>query len=167
MMKNTAVLAVIASLVLCACGGEAPDAANQGSKMLPNGMTVKQQIEARQKNLKELGAAMKTVSDQLKSSAPSLDAIRPAVQTIKSHAPDLANWFPEGSGPDTGIETEALAVIWEDQGGFQAAHQRLVAESSKLSDLATGEDFAAIGAQVGAVGGACKNCHDNFRLKKD
>jgi cytochrome c556 len=164
--KNTA-LAAIASLLLAACGGEAPGAANEGDKMLSNGMTVKQQIEARQKNLKDLGAAMKTVGDQLKSGAPSLETIRPAVQTIKSHAPDLANWFPAGTGPETGVETEALARIWEDPAGFQAAHQRLVDESIKLSDVATGEDLAAIGAQVGAVGGACKNCHDSFRLKKE
>jgi cytochrome c556 len=162
-----AALAAIALVALGACGEETPAAANEGGKMLPNGMTVKQQIEARQKNLKELGAAMKTASDQLKSSAPALDQIRPAVQTIKSHAADLATWFPEGTGPEAGIETEALAKIWEDPAGFQAAHQRLVDESGKLSDVATGEDLAAIGAQVSAVGGACKNCHDTFRLKKD
>ena len=167
MAKKTAALVAIASLMLAACGGEAPGGVNGGDRMLANGMTVKQQIEVRQKNLKELGASMKTVSDQLKNGAPSLDAIRPAVQTIKSHAPDLASWFPEGTGPEAGIETEALTKIWEDPAGFQAAHQRLVAESHKLSDVATGEDFAAIGAQVGAVGGACKNCHDSFRLKKD
>lgn len=160
-----ALLAASAAL-LTACGGENPDA-NMGNKMLPNGMTVKQQIEARQKNLKDLGAAMKTAGDQLKSSAPALEQIRPAVQTIKTHAADLANWFPQSTGPEAGIETEALARIWEDPAGFQAAHQRLVDESNKLSDMATGDDLAAIGAQASAVGGACKNCHDNFRQKKD
>lgn len=165
-MRNAA-LGAIVSVMLAACGGETTTAATQGDKMLPNGMTVKQQIEARQKNLKDLGAAMKTTGDQLKSGEPALDQIRPAVQTIKTHAADLASWFPEGTGPEAGIKTEALAKIWEDPAGFQAAHQRLVNEAGKLSDVATGEDLSAIGAQVGAVGGACKNCHDTFRLKKE
>ncbi len=160
------VLASASAAFLAACGGQST-ASSKGETMLPNGMTVKQQIEARQKNLKELGAAIKTAGDQLKSSAPALEQIRPAVQTIKTHATDLATWFPEGTGPEAGIETEALSRIWEDPAGFHAAHQRLVNESNKLSDLATGEDLAAIGGQVSAVGGACKNCHDNFRQKKD
>src|SRR5262245_13241813 len=102
---------------LSACGGETPAAANHGDDPLPNGMTVKQQIEARQKSLKDMGAAFKTVNDQLKSSAPALDQIRPAVQTIKTHAAEIGTWFPKGTGPESGIETEALPKIWEDEAG--------------------------------------------------
>ncbi|CAN0483505.1 unnamed protein product, partial [Phaeothamnion confervicola] len=156
-----------ATVLLSACGGESPAAANHGDDPLPNGMTVKQQIEARQKNLKDLGAAMKTVGDQMKSGAPSLEEIRPAVQVIKTHATEIGTWFPAGTGPESGIKTEALPKIWEDQTTFQAAAQRLSGEANKLSDVATGDDLAAIGAQAGATGAACKNCHDNFRQKKE
>lgn len=161
------------ALTLAACGGESTTAgdttatADRGNETLPSGVTVKQQIEVRQKSLKEMGAAMKTISDQMKSGAPALDQIRPAVQTIKTHSTELPTWFPAGTGPESGVKTEALAKIWEDQPGFQAAAQRLVDEAAKLSDIATGEDLAAIGAQVGATGGACKNCHDQFRMKKE
>jgi cytochrome c556 len=166
-MKSVTLFAAIAAAaVLAACGGETPAAANHGDDALPNGMTVQQQIEVRPKNLKDLGAAMKTAGDQLKSSAPSLKDIRPAVQTIKTHAAEIGTWFPAGTGPESGVETEALSRIWEDQPGFQAAAQRLGEEANKLSDIATGDDLAAIGAQVGAVGAACKNCHDNYRQKK-
>jgi cytochrome c556 len=166
-MKSVTLLAAIAAAaILAACGGETSAAANHGDDALPNGMTVKQQIETRQKNLKELGGAMKKAGDQMKSGAPSLDEIRPAVQTIKTHAAEIGTWFPAGTGPESGIETEALPKIWEDQAGFQAAAQKLGEEANKLSDVATGDDLAAIGAQVGLVGGACKNCHDNFRQKK-
>jgi len=176
MTKNLQLLAAaVAVLALAACGGESATtdsgapapAADAGSATLPNGVTVKQQIEVRQKALKEMGAAMKTISDQMKSGAPSLDQIRPAVQTIKTHSTELPTWFPAGTGPETGVKTEALAKIWEDQPTFQAAAQRLAGEAAKLSDVATGEDIAAIGAQVGATGAACKNCHDQFRMKKE
>ncbi|HEY7800692.1 MAG TPA: cytochrome c [Hyphomonadaceae bacterium] len=167
--------AAVAVLALAACGGEsgttdsgaAAPAADAGNATLPNGVTVKQQIEVRQKSLKEMGAAMKTIGDQMKSGAPELDQIRPAVQTIKTHSTELPTWFPAGTGPESGVKTEALAKIWEDQPGFQAAAQRLADEAARLSDVATGEDLAAIGAQVAATGGACKNCHDQFRMKKE
>jgi cytochrome c556 len=102
----------------------------------------------------------------MKSGAPALDQIRPAVLTIKTHSSELPTWFPAGTGPESGVKTEALAKIWEDQAGFQAAAERLAGEAAKLSDVATGEDIAAIGAQVQATGAACKNCHDQFRMKK-
>ncbi len=162
------------ALALAACGGESVTSdsggattADAGNAVLANGVTVKQQIEVRQKALKEMGASMKTISDQLKSGEPSLDAIRPAVHTIKTHAAELPTWFPAGTGPESGVKTEALSKIWEDEAGFQSAAQLLATESGKLSDIATGEDVAAIGAQVAATGGACKNCHDQFRLKKE
>jgi cytochrome c556 len=159
------------AMALAACGSESTTGsdttADHGSEMLPSGVTVKQQIEVRQKALKEMGAAMKAISDQMKSGAPTLDQIRPAVQTIKTHSTELPTWFPAGTGPESGVKTEALARIWEDQAGFQMAAQRLADEAAKLSDVATGEDIAAIGAQVGATGGACKNCHDQFRMKKE
>jgi cytochrome c556 len=163
------------ALALAACGGEsattasdaAAPAADAGNATLPNGVTVKQQIEVRQKALKEMGAAMKTIGDQMKSGAPALDQIRPAVHTIKTHSTELPTWFPAGTGPESGVKTEALAKIWEDQPGFTAAAELLASEAAKLSDVATGEDLAAIGAQVAATGGACKNCHDQFRMKKE
>jgi cytochrome c556 len=151
---------------LAACGGEAP-AADHSGDVLPNGMTAKQQIETRQKNLKDLAAAFKVVNDQLKTDAPALDQIRPAVQTIKTHASEIGTWFPEKSGPESGVETAALPKIWEDNATFQAAAARLVGEAGKLSDVASGEDVEAIRVQAQATGAACKNCHDSFRKKKE
>jgi cytochrome c556 len=151
---------------LAACGGETP-AGNQANETLPSGMTVKQQIETRQKNLKELGAAFKTVNDQLKTDAPALDQIRPAVQTIKTHAGEIGTWFPEKTGAESGVETAALPKIWEDNATFQAAAVRLSEEAGKLSDVASGEDIEALKAQAAATGAACKNCHDSFRKKKE
>ena len=165
-MITRTLAALMFGLSLAACGGESK-AANHGDDPLPNGMTVKQQIEARQKSLKEMGAAFKTVNDEVKLDAPALDKIRPAVQTIKTHAADIGTWFPAGTGPESGVETEARTKIWEDNATFQAAAVKLGQEAGKLSDVATGDDIAAIKAQAGATGGACKNCHDTFRNKKN
>jgi cytochrome c556 len=43
----------------------------------------------------------------------------------------------------------------------------LVDEAGKFAALAEAGDVAAIGGGVRGLGGACKNCHDNFRVKED
>jgi cytochrome c556 len=54
--------------------------------------------------------------------------------------------------------------IWSDPKGFAAAAERLRTETGKLADVAPGGDLAAVKAQFGATGQACKNCHDKFRI---
>ena len=50
---------------------------------------------------------------------------------------------------------------------FSAAAQKLVDESAKLAEIAGEGDKAAVGTQAMTMGGACKNCHDTFRLDDD
>lgn len=168
MNPKVSAAAFAACIALCGCGGEvaAPAAAYRGDDPLPNGMTVKEQIEARQHNLKDLGGAFKAVNDQLKTDAPQIEQIRLAAQEIASHAREIGNWFPAGTGPDSGVKTEALAIIWTDEAGFKAAAERFGAEAGKLTDVVTTDDLAAIKAQATATGGVCKSCHDTYRLDK-
>jgi cytochrome c556 len=128
---------------------------------------VQQIIETRQANLKEMGEAFKTISDQNKAAAPDMALIAPAAAKVQAHATEIGNWFPAGSGPEAGIKTEALAKIWEDRATFDAAVARLQEEAGKLQTAAASGDAAAVKAQFPATGGACKNCHDTFRMKKE
>jgi cytochrome c556 len=121
--------------------------------------------DARHESFEELGDAAKTIGDQLGSAKPDLAAIRTAANTINTLAPKIETWFPAGSGPDDGIKTDALQSVWTKPAEFKAAVDRFVAESGKFHALAQGEDIAAIGAGMKAMGGACKNCHDNFKEK--
>jgi cytochrome c556 len=43
----------------------------------------------------------------------------------------------------------------------------LVDEAGKFATAANTGDLATIGGGVRGLGGACKNCHDNFRVKED
>ena len=79
---------------------------------------------------------------------------------IQNAAKIVPSMFPEGS--DFG-DTGALESIWTDQKGFEKASQRLVDASGELVTVSQSGDMKAIGKAVGAVGGACKNCHDNYR----
>jgi cytochrome c556 len=122
--------------------------------------------DARHESFEEMGAAAKTIADQLGEAKPDLAAIRTAATAINALAPKIETWFPSGSGPDDGIKTHALQAVWTKPAEFKAAADKFVAESAKFHGIAQGEDIAAIGAGMKALGGACKNCHDTFREKE-
>jgi cytochrome c556 len=163
--RTSTALAAVSAILLSACSGETASA-NHANDPLPNGLTVKQQIESRQSNLKDLAASFKKVNDQLKTDSPQLEEIRAAARTMKGHAEEIANWFPASTGPESGVKTEALATIWSDSAGFSAAAARLRDETGRLSDISTTDNIEAMKSQAQATGAACKNCHDTFRLKK-
>jgi cytochrome c556 len=64
------------------------------------------------------------------------------------------------------VKTRALPAIWEQPDKVKEAVQRFQSEVDKLQQVAKGGDEGAIKAQIGAVGKACANCHDNFREKQ-
>jgi cytochrome c556 len=73
----------------------------------------------------------------------------------------------DGFDPSTkGEKSRALPAIWEQPDKVKEAAQRLQSEVDKLVQVAKGGDEGAIKAQIGAVGKACANCHDNFRQKQ-
>lgn len=65
-------------------------------------------------------------------------------------------------GSDKG-DTKALPEIWTERAKFNAAAEKMQGEMTKLALVTKGGNIDAIKAQVGATGGACKACHDDFR----
>jgi cytochrome c556 len=124
-------------------------------------------IKARQAHLKDVGAAFKTVRDEVRKSEPGMAQIKEAAAVIAKGAAEIDTWFPAGSGPDSKFETDAKAEIWADPKGFETAAKALKAEAPKLQQLANANDLAGVKSQVGKLGGACKGCHDKFRVPQD
>ena len=71
-----------------------------------------------------------------------------------------------GEGTDKGAPTRAKPEVWSDNAKFKAASEKLQAEVVKLDAAAKTGSFDAVKAAAGAVGGACKACHDDFRAEK-
>ncbi len=65
-------------------------------------------------------------------------------------------------GSDKG-DTKAKPEIWSQHAKFNAAAEKMQGEMTKLAMVAKGGNLDAIKTQVGATGGACKACHDDFR----
>ncbi len=66
------------------------------------------------------------------------------------------------AGSDKG-ETKAKPEIWTDTAKFKAVGEKLNADAVKLLAAAKTGNLDSIKASVGAVGGNCKACHDDFR----
>ncbi len=95
-------------------------------------------------------------------------------QDASSHAKaiaDLAHMadglFPPGSGPGPDIETMAKPEIWTNKDKFAAAMKKFGTEADKLVKVAGTDDVAAFNEQVKALGQACGDCHESFRVKKE
>jgi cytochrome c556 len=73
-------------------------------------------------------------------------------------------WDKFGPGTDMG-NTKAKPEIWENMDDFKAKAEKMQAETAKLLQAAQTGDPAALKAQVGETGKACKACHDNYRNK--
>lgn len=71
----------------------------------------------------------------------------------------LAGFSP---GSDKG-DTRAKPEIWSDTAKFKTVGDKLNADAIKLSAAVKSGNMDAIKAAVGAVGGDCKSCHDDFR----
>tara|TARA_R110000824_G_scaffold50894_5_gene141878 strand:- start:714 stop:1229 length:516 start_codon:yes stop_codon:yes gene_type:complete len=165
--KTQFMLPVIAGLtLLSACGqnGETDAVSEAASVELPGGGTVKEQIEARQAQLKKMGKAFKAISDQLKASSPDLAQIQAAAAVVPKEAAGMVDWFPEGTGPESGIKTEALPIIWDNKADFNDKVASMQDAAAKLETVAQEGDVAAIAAAFQTTGGTCKSCHDKYRL---
>lgn len=122
-------------------------------------------IATRQAGYKKMGAAFKAINEELRKDAPDMKLIAANAKVVDAQAAQVPNWFPKGSGPEAGFKTKAKPAIWAEPAKFAAAGSNLKAQAAKLASLSATGDLAATKAQVRAVGGACKACHDPYRAE--
>jgi cytochrome c556 len=120
-------------------------------------------VEQRQANYKKMGGAFKTIKDELDKSAPSRPVIVAAAQSLLTTSRLQPRLFPAGTGPNSGLKTDALAAIWTKRADFDAAMKAQIAAATKLLAVAKAGDTAAMTAQFRATGKTCGDCHKPFR----
>jgi len=126
-------------------------------------------IWQRQKDFKSLGAALKTIEDELdkKASSRDMDTVTESIQTLKTLTTDIPNWFPEGTGPDSGFDTDAKPEIWADKEDFVEKNDDTLKEIGILEQTMKTGNVDYIKAQRLSVGVACGGCHKPYRVKRD
>ena len=121
-------------------------------------------VRIRQAGLKEMGTAFKNVMDGLRGGEPQTILIQQSARTIKNDAVALRGWFPAGSGPQPGLKTSAKPEIWTKPAEFRAAQDGLVRAAETFQGAAMSGNVDAMRAAARGLGGACKTCHDQFRV---
>lgn len=122
------------------------------------------QIKSRQDKLRDVGSALKAINDEIKKGRIDWDnTVIPNAQTIKDRSAYLLNWFPRGSGPESGKKTYALPTIWEKNDEFMRLGRAAEAAAAKLNQAALSKDGNALKAEAQVMGKACKACHDSYR----
>lgn len=112
---------------------------------------------------REVGAAFKTINDQVRSGDFVKIMLRGSARTIAVKANDQYGWFPRGSGPESEQKTKAKASIWSDPDGFRAAQTRFQKEADLFLKISETGDQAKIRQQAKALGQACAACHQKYR----
>lgn len=63
-------------------------------------------------------------------------------------------------------DSRAKPEIWTDKEKMGKVATEFVKEANEMAKVAAGGDAAAVKAQLGKLGGTCKGCHDDFKVKK-
>jgi cytochrome c556 len=119
--------------------------------------------EARHEGFEEIGDHFKTIKRELKGGSPAIETVQREAAGLAEKARQVPNWFPAGTGPESGTRTRAKAEIWANHQDFQQRAQTLVQAASEFNQAARSGDVAAIQAAVPALNDSCKQCHDRYR----
>ncbi len=126
-------------------------------------LAVDDPIKTRQDMMKSIGGSMKVLGQMAKGQV-DYDAAKAeaAVKKINMSARGFADLFPEGS--NTG-ETEAGPKIWTDMEDFKKLSDNLETAAAAAIPVA-GQGLDAMRGTLGSIGKNCKECHQDFRVKK-
>lgn len=153
-------LCVAAGLtVLVSCGGGDIPARD----LTPEQVEMKQLVDARKLNFLDLGAAFKAVGDELRAGRSNSATVQFSVDAVARYSTQVSQWFPEGTGPESGFRTDALPAIWEQPEEFAAALRDFEARAALFAEASRSGDASALQTNFQLVGATCVSCHDKFR----
>lgn len=149
------ILASVAVAALCGAAYAQRPAANAAAT-----------IQARQGNYKQMAAALKGISDQVRAGSPDIAQIRPRAALLADRSVHVLTWFPRGTGPEAGVRTRAKPDIWTNAGGFRQAGATFVVAARALNAAARTGDIGQVRTALRDVIRACSGCHDSFRASE-
>ena len=165
-MNAKLILAASAAALLCSAmivGTGAAQAPATASAPADKAASMKE----RHHHFHELGAAFKGVLDEFKKPDPSAVELQKYTAALDALAPQVPSWFPVGTGPETGIKTQALATIWQKPDEFKKDAAALAVAAHTMNVAAQSGNLDAVRASIQPLGLACKSCHEVFRAKDE
>jgi cytochrome c556 len=86
---------------------------------------------------------------------------------IEFYSQQLLEGFPQGTGPEAGVKTDAKADIWTHFDDFQTKLKNFQDAAAHLATVAQGNDEAASKQAFADTAKACKACHEKYREDDD
>jgi cytochrome c556 len=151
MLRATVVIGGVTSLLAAACAS--------GGGMAPT-MSAAEAIAARQKVMKDQGAAMRAIGAAVK--AGQTQAVAAEAEKLVATSRQIPALFPEGSvDPAT---SRAKPEIWQKWADFEGIAKTLQSKATQLAATAKSGNAAATSTAVADLGKTtCGACHNAFR----
>jgi len=119
-------------------------------------------IDYRKHTMDSIGGHMQALGEIAKGQVDHKDHV--PVHTAGIAA--LSNIAPDVFGPDTKDgDTDALPKIWEQPDLFKQKLADFQKAATDLDAIVKSGDMKNYGTALGALGKACKSCHDDFKKK--
>ncbi len=97
-------------------------------------------MQERHEKFERMGEAFDDIDMEIKRSALDIALIQKHATQIDVWAQDQIHWFPEGSGPESGIKTKAKSEIWSRPDDFKALQEKFVIEAGEKKICLVGND---------------------------
>jgi cytochrome c556 len=120
-------------------------------------------IRYRQSAFVVMSNHMGRINAQLKSSTPNIQVIQSSAALVETMSKLPYEAFIPGSENGGTPPTRAKPDVFKDADKIKTLAEKMQTEVAKLNTVAKGGDIAAIRAQFGEAGKACKACHDDYR----
>ncbi|HEX3063359.1 MAG TPA: cytochrome c [Usitatibacter sp.] len=151
MRKTTAVLAAACLLV--------PAAFAQAPALKPE-----TQVKLRQAAYDLMNYALGGLDAMVEGKRPyDKDEAARLADLLAENAQFPRRFFGEGTGEG---KTRAKPEIWTHRADFDAKMDEMVRQAAKMPAAARTGNLADLKSQVNALGDACDQCHDNYRVKR-
>lgn len=124
-------------------------------------------VNGRQAGYREMGTAVKNIDAALSGEELFDVELLADVRNMTSNADQIPFWFPAGSGPESGLETDALPEIWRSPEAFNRLGQRLVQELHVLEEAAAQRNADQFVRQFEVATAVCDECHETYRAETD
>lgn len=122
-------------------------------------------VKERMELMKSIGKAMKSIRKMAHGKMPLENArVAIAAKAIAHHGARIGTLFPEGSVDGV---SEASLKIWDDPVGFQKSGDLLVTTANELFAAALSNDPEKVKSAFRSLSQTCRNCHTQFRIKKE
>lgn len=121
-------------------------------------------IKYRRAVMKSLSGHIGAAFQIIKGSAPYDDELKIHANSLNAMLKDLAAYFPEGSGIG---KTNAKPEIWNDLKAFNALAVSNKKAGAEFAAAVSSGDKAGIARTANTLLQSCKDCHKDYRVKKN